>query len=94
MPGFQWTGVHLNDHSTDTDTALEGVAVVRLIERVGGTWFARLDYQRPALAGPNKSRDCSSFEQGKRGAEIWAERHQERLRREVAAIIADYPHNA
>ena len=56
--------------------------IARLHQRVKAlTWFVtldqHLDYER------RRNRDCSSYEAGKAGAEIWAKRHEERIRREI-----------
>lgn len=44
-------------------------------------WFVtldqHLDYER------RRNRDCTNYETGKAGAELWARRHEERIRREI-----------
>jgi hypothetical protein len=54
-----------------------------------------LERQQPAPPGepftPLVKRDCSSFEQGRRGTAVWAARHEARIRAEVAARIATRP---
>lgn len=57
--------------------------VARLTERLGGTWLAHLDYHQP---GSSRTRACTSYEAGRRGVELWAERHADRLRAELAAM--------
>lgn len=57
--------------------------VAMLMQRTDGTWFARLECQRP-IDAPMVKRDCSSFEAGKAGIEAWATRHADRLRAESA----------
>ncbi|TAA27681.1 hypothetical protein EA661_13080 [Pseudoxanthomonas winnipegensis] len=92
--GFAWQGVHLNDRSAPRVLALHGEGVVRLEDRVDdGSWFAMLDYHH-GMARRTPTRPCTSFEAGKRGAELWAIRHEARLRAEVAEKIANRPrHN-
>lgn len=59
--------------------------VVTLSRRVDdGTWIASLDRHRNGPGGP--ARRCSSYEQGRAGAELWVARHEARLREDVAAI--------
>ncbi len=68
----------------------EGVA--RMEQRVDtGAWYIYLDYHLQRIDRPTRRRDCSSFEAGRAGAEIWVCRHEERLREEVAAIKAARP---
>ena len=56
--------------------------VARLSDRLGGTWFALLDYHLP---GSKRVRDCASYDTGRQGVEMWAARHAERLRAEIDA---------
>jgi hypothetical protein len=51
-----------------------------------GIWMAHLDRHRNGPGGP--SRRCSSYDQGRAGAELWVTRHQARLREDVAKITA------
>lgn len=92
--GFRWQGVHLNDHGEHRVLALHDVGVVRLDDRVDtGAWFAVLNYHWP-VGREQPIRVCTSFESGKRGAELWAARHEARLRAEVAEVISNRPrHN-
>ncbi|WP_282294814.1 hypothetical protein [Stenotrophomonas sp. PS02289] len=61
---------------------LDSVEVARLSRRVDDhTWWISLNNQRDREH--RKHVICSSYHQGKAGAEIWAERHQVRLRAEV-----------
>ena len=66
-----------------------------MMEKVGDGWFVYLERQRPKppgqVYGPLVKRDCSSFEQGKRGTVIWAARYEARIRAEVQARIAARP---
>lgn len=73
-----------------TVIACEGVWVVSLSQRVDDAiWVATLDRHRDGPGGPGGScRRCSSYEQGRAGAELWVARHEARLREDVAKIIA------
>lgn len=84
--GFKWVPRH---QYADREIALEldGHQVAMLLQRVDGTWFARLEVQRP-FEEPLVKRPCTSFEAGKAGCEMWACRHEARLRAEVAAVLA------
>lgn len=87
--GFRWDRrCHLS--KVHDGLFLEGETVASLIDRVDGSWFALLDTQR-GMDGRQTSRLCSSFEAGRRGCELWAIRHEARLRAEVAAKIAARP---
>lgn len=64
------------------------VEVARLMERVGGEWYVRLDMH---LSGDKLIlRDCRSYETGKVGVELWAARHEARIRAEIEASRAAY----
>jgi hypothetical protein len=80
---MQWKLVHLTASGPPTVLELDGVGVVRLMDRVGGTWFAVLNYHLDE--DQQVRRDCTSYEAGRRGAELWAQRHMARLEREAAA---------
>lgn len=68
-----------------TVIACDGVWVVAMSQRVDDeTWIALLDRHRNGPGGP--SRRCTSYEQGRAGAELWVARHEARLREDVAAI--------
>ncbi|HGM4744084.1 hypothetical protein [Stenotrophomonas maltophilia] len=73
-----------------TVIACEGVWVVSLSQRVDDEiWVATLDRHRDGPGGPGGScRRCSSYEQGRAGAELWVARHEARLREDVAKITA------
>jgi hypothetical protein len=70
-----------------TALKLNGIMVAMLLDRVDGGWLARLEVQR-SMDSPIITRRCTSFEAGKRGCEIWAMRHIERLLVECAAAAA------
>ncbi|AVO30012.1 hypothetical protein D7T48_11850 [Stenotrophomonas maltophilia] len=68
-----------------TVIACEGVWLVSMSQRVDDhTWIASLDRHRHGPGGP--FRRCSSYEQGRAGAEMWVARHEARLRQDVAEI--------
>lgn len=65
-----------------TVIACHGVWVVAMAQRVNdGIWIASLDRHRHGPGGP--FRWCTSYEQGVIGSELWAVRHQQRLRLEI-----------
>ncbi|KRG37318.1 hypothetical protein [Stenotrophomonas geniculata] len=69
-----------------TVIACHGVWVVAMAQRVNdGIWIASLDRHRHGPGGP--FRWCSSYEQGRAGAELWVTRHEARLREDVDAIL-------
>ncbi len=73
-----------------TGLFLDGVQVAALHERVDdGSWFARLS-PYAALWSPEVTRNCTSFEAGRRGAEMWALRHEAVLRAKVAEVKERY----
>ncbi len=68
-----------------TVIACEGVWLVSMSQRVDdNTWIASLDRHRHGPGGP--FRRCSSYEQGRAGAEMWVARYEARLRQDVAEI--------
>ncbi|WP_369040543.1 hypothetical protein [Stenotrophomonas maltophilia] len=60
------------------------VALAQLLN--DGIWIASLDRHRHGPGGP--FRWCTSYEQGRVGAEMWVTRHEARLREDVAKIEA------
>ncbi|HEY0661464.1 MAG TPA: hypothetical protein VGD21_09135 [Lysobacter sp.] len=88
---FAWT--HLGSAITDnppTVYRLGSTEVARLWQTVGRAWFATLDMHLPHEQRP-RPRPCQGYETGRAGVEAWAERHRERLMREVAGIDAKRP---
>lgn len=85
-PDFYWTRRSASRTEDPlTVIACKGEWVVAMFQRVNdGMWIASLDRHRNGPGGP--SRVCSSYEQGRTGAELWVVRHQERLREDVAKI--------
>jgi len=84
---FNWTWLGADVGGREVVYRLGTTEVARLIDRLGGTWFARLDCH---LDGLLRVRDCSSYEAGRKGIELWAQRHEDRLRREVQAQLDAY----
>lgn len=80
--GFEWNPrSHLDE--LPTGLFLDGRIVVSMLARIDGSWVARLHLDdRPDA--PLLMRDCRSFESGRRGAELWAIRHETTLRANVA----------
>lgn len=81
-PDFRWHSVGTATFEQPNALLLDNTEVLRLSRRIDdGTWWVSLNNQRDWNL--RKHRDCSSYAQGKAGAELWAERHQDRLRAEV-----------
>ncbi|CEG15242.1 hypothetical protein [Xanthomonas citri] len=93
--GFRWEKASQHEEGPPTALTLDGVEIARMMDKVAGGWFVLLERQRPSPPGepfaPLVTRDCSSFEQGRRGTAMWATRHEVRIRSEVAARIAANP---
>ncbi|AOY64021.1 hypothetical protein FPK90_06100 [Xanthomonas citri pv. glycines] len=87
-PGFRWDKPWQNAKGPPTALFLEGEEVARMVQKVTGEWYVVLERHRPAPPGepfaPFVQRDCSSFDQGRRGTAMWAARHEARIRAEVA----------
>lgn len=61
---------------------LQGTEIARMSQRVdNGSWFVTLD--RHLGWNAEKQVSCTSYERGRAGVEIWATRHQVRLKREI-----------
>jgi hypothetical protein len=81
-PDFRWHAVGTATFSQPNSLLLDCVEVARLYQRVREeAWWVSLNNQRPAEE--RKRVLCSGYQQGAAGVEIWAERHQARLRAEV-----------
>ena len=91
--GFRWAPrCHLS--KVDDGLFIDGEQIACLIDKVGGGWFAVLRPPGRTIHDPAIIRHCSSFEAGKRGCELWAIKHETRLRAAVAVAIANRPrHN-
>lgn len=87
-PDFYWTTRSASlPNDAPTVIACSSVWVVAMAQRVGdGIWIASLDRHRHGPGGP--FRWCTSYEQGRAGAEMWVTRHEARLRDDVAKIGA------
>ncbi|MGG6341563.1 hypothetical protein ACQ5SB_20835 [Stenotrophomonas geniculata] len=87
-PDFNWTTRSASRPDEPlTVIACHGVWVVAMAQRVNdGIWIASLDRHRHGPGGP--FRWCSSYEQGRAGAELWVTRHEARLWEDVAKILA------
>ena len=81
--GLKWVPRQQYEKGEPSALALDGQIVALVLERVDGSWFATLACQRP-LEAPLITRRCTSFEAGRRGCELWATRHVDRLRAELA----------
>lgn len=80
---FRWHSVGTAAFDRPNSLLLDSTEVLRLHRRVDdGTWWVSPNNQRDDW-NLRKHRECSSYQQGKAGAELWAERHQVRLRAEV-----------
>ena len=79
---FRWTWLGADVGGREVVYQLGQTHIARLIDRVDGSWFVRLDTHLP---GTRTIRNCTSYEMGRRGVELWAARHAERLREQVAA---------
>lgn len=89
-PDFRWHSVGTAPHDRPNSLLLDNMEVLRLNQRIDdGTWWVNLNTQREWKV--RKAKDCSSYEQGVKGAEIWAERHQDRLRAEIDRLRVDRP---
>lgn len=84
---FEWTHAYIGEEGPKTSYRLDGVEVARLTRRVDqDAWIALLKQHR--VAEPRITRQCSGFEAGQRGVEMWAERHREQLQADVDKINA------
>ncbi|MGY8563291.1 hypothetical protein L0938_07725 [Paracidovorax citrulli] len=82
-PDFRWHAVGTAPFDRPNSLLLDSTEVVRLFQRVDdGTWWATINNHREHLSH-RTTRRCSSYEQGRAGVELWASRHQDRLRTEV-----------
>lgn len=79
--GFHWAKRHQYD-TQDTALVLDGTQVAMLLQRLDGSWFARLEAHQP-ITEPLVTRPCTSLEAGRAAIEAWACRHEARLRDEV-----------
>lgn len=82
-PDFRWHSVGTAPFDEPNGLLLDSIEVLRLSRRKDdSTWWVTLNTRRVDRA-LRRAAGCSGYEQGKRGAEIWGERHQDRLGAEV-----------
>ncbi|WP_454261494.1 hypothetical protein [Pseudoxanthomonas mexicana] len=82
---FRWTWLGADIGGREVVYQLGITQVARLIDRLDGSWFAVLDCHLASVDRHRRTRDCSSYESGRRGVELWALRHESRLRAEIDA---------
>lgn len=81
-PDFRWRSVERRPDGLPDALLCDGVEVLRLSQRVDdNVWWVCVDRHVPS--DRMKGRACTSYEQGVIGSEMWATRHQDRLRAEV-----------
>lgn len=81
-PDFRWRSVASRPDGLPDALLCDGVEVLRLNQRVDDyVWWVCVDRHVPCER--MKDRVCTSYEQGVTGSELWAIRHQDRLRLEV-----------
>lgn len=85
--GFRWAKRW--EYASGENAICLGSTQVAFVDLMadGVRWWARLECHK-GLDYPLVSRQCTSYEAGRRGCELWVCRHEERLRREVAEILA------
>lgn len=87
-PDFHWRSVASRPDGKDDSVFCDGTQVLRMSERInGGGWFADLNTQRPDRRRW-ATRECTNYDQGVVGAELWVVRHQDRLRAEIDLMRA------
>lgn len=85
---LEWRNLSAEPLATPTSLFLGGKEVARLWQRADTrAWFATLDMLKPHRE--RIDRPCRSFASGKRGCELWVERHAERLRYAISVIRAN-----
>lgn len=85
---FNWQTMAIEPQRRLVSYRLGITEVARLMRRVGGEWYVRLDMH---LSGDKLVlRDCRSYETGRAGVELWAARHEARIRAEIEASRAAY----
>ncbi len=81
-PDFRWRSVASRPDGLPDALYCGAAEVLRLSQRVDShTWWVQVD--RHLEREQWRTRNCTSYEQGVIGSELWAVRHQHRLRREV-----------
>ncbi len=85
-PDFKWRQAASYAQIPDM-ICLDGQCVARISQRVNNLrWYVVLD--RHLDDKQHKMRSCENQWTGRAGMELWVIRHQDRLRQEVAAILA------
>lgn len=83
---FNWKTMAIEPRQRLVSYQLGIRELARLMDRPDGTWYVRLDMH---LGGDKLLlRDCRSYETGKAGIELWAARHEARIRAEIEASRA------
>ncbi|MGQ5358625.1 hypothetical protein ACULME_06615 [Xanthomonas arboricola pv. corylina] len=89
LPGSRWDRPWQEAKGPPTALFFEGEEVARMVQKLTGEWYVLLERQGPVPPGEPFARfvqrDCSSFDQGRRGTVMWATRDEARIRAEVAA---------
>lgn len=83
--GFTWA--NRGQYDTQLNALVyRGRQVAMLLERVDGGWAARLWAYQP-IPEPLVMRRCSSLDAGRAGIEVWARRHEARIRADVDGLM-------
>lgn len=87
---FEWAYLTsaINDRSK-TVYKCDGIEVARIGQKVDRNWIAHLNQHLPFAQCT--MRVCTDEQTGRRGIELWAFRHADRLQREVRAIESRRP---
>lgn len=80
---LQWRSIYgMGSGAPDRDALYLGnYQVARMNQRLDGSWYATLHHPTKG----NGDRECTNSESGRRGCEVWAERHREALQAKGAA---------
>jgi len=90
---FEWAYLTSAMHELSKNVyKCDGVEIARIGQKVDRTWIAHLNQHLPYEQ--RKMRVCTDEQTGRRGIELWAFRHSDRLHREVKAIEAGRPYRA
>ena len=82
LPDFRWRSVASRPDELPDAIYCGMTEVLRLSQRVDDhTWWVNVD--RHLEDRHHRRRNCSSYEQGVIGSELWAVRHQQRIRLEI-----------
>jgi hypothetical protein len=87
-PDFHWRSVASRPDCKDDSVFCDVTHLMRKSERIKvGACFADLNTQRPDRRRWT-TRECTNYDQGVVGAELWVVRHQDRLRAEIDLMRA------